>query len=62
MIHDPVLSEIRAYRDQLSMQLGQDPKAFRAWLKSREEESRRSGRRIVTRAPKRVQPASGASR
>jgi hypothetical protein len=61
MIDDPVLREIRAYRDQLADRFKDDPAAFHAWIKAREEESRRKGRTFVSRRPRRVRPQSVGS-
>jgi hypothetical protein len=58
MNKDPVLREIREFRDQLAARFKDDPQGFLAWIKAREEESRRQGRTIVTRRPKRAEPAT----
>lgn len=54
MIEDPIIREIRAYRDELAERFKGDPQGFYDWLKEREEEGRRQGRKYVSRPPKRV--------
>lgn len=62
MIEDPILREIRAFRDEVARRFKDDPQGFHAWIKACEEESRREGRNLVSRAPKRAEPQAMPSR
>lgn len=55
MTEDPVLREIRAFRDELAARFKDDPQGFQEWIKAREEESRREGRVFVSRPPRRAE-------
>jgi len=58
MSDDPVIREIREYRNALADRFRDNPADFYQWLKEREDQSRRQGRKFVHRAPRRRQPAS----
>ncbi len=62
MNEDPILREIREFRDRLAERFKDDPQGFLAWIKAREEESRRQGRTFVTRRPKRVEAEAVSQR
>jgi hypothetical protein len=54
MNDDPVIREIREYRDQLAQRFKDDDEGFFQWLKQQEEKHRREGWKYVSRPPKRV--------
>ncbi|MGD9855012.1 MAG: hypothetical protein AB7U20_08675 [Planctomycetaceae bacterium] len=58
MTDDPVIREIRAYRDTLADRFRDDPEGFYKWLKECEERSRQQERSFTVCSPKRLQPAS----
>lgn len=61
MTDDPILREIRAFRDELAKRFQDDPEGYRAWMKAHEDASRRAGRQLVSRLPKRIKRETTAS-
>lgn len=58
MYTDPILDEIRKYRDDYAARFHYDVKAILEDMRRRQRES---GRKSVSRPPKRILPANGAA-
>ncbi len=58
MYTDPIIEEIRKFRDEYAARFNYDVKAMLADIKRRQKES---GRKTVSRPPKRIATANGTA-
>ena len=56
MWRDPIVEEIHRIREEFAKEFNYDLNAMCAYFKAKEEESRKSGRRVVSFPPRRPHP------
>jgi hypothetical protein len=60
-MNDPIVDEVRRFRDELAARFNYDLKAIYDHLKQREKErEEKTGRKFVSYPPRRVEPAAVA--